>query len=191
MIELLRSLDCDVVALNEVLGGGGHLARVAEELGMNHAYGEASWLGNALLSRRPLRDVETFQLARGHEEARSALVASIDGPRGGPSDVCATHLDVHREATRLDQLENLRHAMKTRAAPHLVMGDFNAVRLTDYTPTAPRRPPCSTSCQRARGAPRRRRGEDGSLGLPRWAPPRPRRRPGLVRGGAREAPSRR
>ena len=133
--DLLRSLDCDVVALNEVLRGGGQLAHVAGELGMDHAYGEASWLGNALLSRRPLRAVETVQLARGYEEARSALVATIDGP-AGPFDVCSTHLDVQRESTRLGQLENLRRAMETRAAPHVVMGDFNAVRLTDYTPAA-------------------------------------------------------
>jgi endonuclease/exonuclease/phosphatase family metal-dependent hydrolase len=135
VIELLRSLDCDVVALNEVLRQGGQLARVAAELGMDHAYGEASWLGNALLSKRPLRHVETFQLARLCDEARSALVATVDGP-AGPFDVCATHLDVQHEATRLGQLESLRRAMETRAAPHLVLGDFNAVRLADYTPAA-------------------------------------------------------
>jgi endonuclease/exonuclease/phosphatase family metal-dependent hydrolase len=88
----------------------------------------------ALLSKRPLRSVETFQLSC-RDEARCALVATVDGP-AGPFDVCSTHLDPQREPTRLEQLENLRRAMETRAASHLVMGDFNAVRLTDYTPAA-------------------------------------------------------
>jgi endonuclease/exonuclease/phosphatase family metal-dependent hydrolase len=135
VIDLLRALDCDVVGLNEVPDRGAQLARVAGELGMAHAYGEASWLGNALLAKRPLRAVETFQLAGGPEEARSALVATVDGPLG-PIDVWATHLDVLREDTRLGQLRKLRRALETRAAAHVVMGDFNAVRPSDYTPAA-------------------------------------------------------
>ena len=132
---LLRSLDCDVVGLNEVLQGGSQLARVAGELGMHHAYGEASWLGNALLSKRPLRSVKTFQLTRDAGEARSLLCATVDGP-AGPLDVGTTHLDVLHEATREGQLEALRRALKRRASTHLVMGDFNALRLADYAPPA-------------------------------------------------------
>lgn len=133
--DLLRSLDCDVVALNEVPHGGGQLARVADALGMDHAYGQAGWLGNALLSKRPLRAVETFQLAQGPGEPRSALVATVEGPAGS-FDVCSTHLDPGYESTRLAQLSNLRRALLGRATAHLVMGDFNALRLSDHAPAS-------------------------------------------------------
>jgi endonuclease/exonuclease/phosphatase family metal-dependent hydrolase len=136
VVRLLRSLDCDVVALNEVLREGSQLADVARELGMHHAYGEASWLGNALLSKRPLLSIETFQITRGYEESRSALIATVEGPAGRRFDVCSTHLEPRSESTRLGQLANLKRAMERRAPAHLVMGDFNALRLTDYTPSA-------------------------------------------------------
>lgn len=133
MIEVLRALDCDVVALNEVPSRGQQLARVAEALEMRHAFGEASWLGNALLSKRPLGAIETIAISGAYGEARSALVATVDGP-AGPLDVCCTHLDPSEESLRLQQLDKLGLAMEQRAAAHLVMGDFNALRLADYSP---------------------------------------------------------
>jgi endonuclease/exonuclease/phosphatase family metal-dependent hydrolase len=136
VIRLLRGLDCDVVALNEVLAEGAQLAEVARELGMHHALGKASWLGNALLSKRPLHDVETFAITRGYEEARSALIATVEDAAGQRFDVCSTHLAPQHESTRLGQLANLRRALERRAPAHLVMGDFNALRLSDYAPAA-------------------------------------------------------
>jgi endonuclease/exonuclease/phosphatase family metal-dependent hydrolase len=136
VIRLLRGLDCDVVALNEVLAEGAQLAEVARELGMHHALGKASWLGNALLSKRPLHDVETVAITRGYEEARSALIATVEDAAGQRFDVCSTHLAPQHESTRLGQLANLRRALERRAPAHLVMGDFNALRLSDYAPAA-------------------------------------------------------
>lgn len=135
VIALLRRLDCDVVALQEVPRDDSRLGRVARELGMRHEYGAESWLGNALLSRHPLDAVEATPITSGHEERRCALAATVIAP-GGPFDVCATHLDPGYEVTRLSQVERLAEAMPRRAPGHLVMGDFNALRLTDYPPSA-------------------------------------------------------
>ena len=50
----------------------------------------------------------------------------------GPLDVCALHLDPHDERTRLRQLARFSEAIARRAPAHLVLGDFNALRLSDY-----------------------------------------------------------
>lgn len=131
VIELLRGLDCDVVALQEVLREGGTLARVADALGLHHALGAEAWLGNALLAKRPLEAVEVAPLTVGYEEGRCAVIATVRTAQG-PLDVCALHLDPHYEVTRLRQLARFSEAIARRAAAHLVLGDFNALRLSDY-----------------------------------------------------------
>src|SRR5262249_8564587 len=79
VIDLLRRLACDVVALNEVPARSSSLARVADELGCHHAFADTGFLGNALLSRHPLARIEERSLASspGAEE-RSLLVASVE-----------------------------------------------------------------------------------------------------------------
>lgn len=133
VIALLRSLDCDVVALQEVLREGSQLERVAHELGMHFALGAESWLGNALLSRHPLDAVEVTPITGAYEEGRCLLAAAVLSPEGR-FHVCSTHLDPAYEDTRLRQLERLLAAARGRASEHLVMGDFNALRLSDYPP---------------------------------------------------------
>ncbi len=135
VIDLLRALDCDVVALQEVLHDGPHLQRVADALGMHHALGAEAWLGNALLSAHPLDAVEAAPITSGYEEGRCALVASVRLPEGSV-EVCSTHLDPGYEVTRLRQLERFAAAMARRPPDRVVMGDFNALRLADYTPAA-------------------------------------------------------
>lgn len=132
-IDLLRGLDCDVVALQEVLRDEASLQRVAASLEMHVAQGANSWLGNALLSRFPLEETETVTLTTGYEEGRCAVVARVQAP-GGALVLCATHLDPMYEVTRLRQLEKLLAALSGRGPAQLVMGDFNALRLQDYAP---------------------------------------------------------
>lgn len=132
-IDLLGSLDCDVVALQEVTREGAALHRVADALGMHAVLGAESWLGNALLSRFALEEAETVAITTGYEEGRCGVIARVQTP-GGAVAVCATHLDPMYEVTRLRQLEKLLAALSRRGAAQLVMGDFNALRLADYTP---------------------------------------------------------
>jgi len=133
VIDLLASLRCDVVALQEVIADGAQLARVARSLGMRHALGAESWLGNALLSAHPLDAVAVSPITAGAEEGRCAVTATVRAPEGS-FDVCATHLDPWYEKTRLGELNRLAAAMGERAPAHVVMGDFNALRLADYGP---------------------------------------------------------
>ncbi len=135
VIELLASLDCDVVTLHEVLRDGPQLERVARELSMRHHLGTASWLGNAVLSRHPIERAETVEITSTYEEGRCVVSATVAAPEG-PFDVCATHLDPGYEATRLGELKHLEAALSKRASEHLVTGDFNALRLTDYNGSA-------------------------------------------------------
>ena len=135
LIELLAGLRCDAVALQEVTRDGPQLARLADALGMGFALAAASWLGNALLSPHPLAAVEEAEVTMGMEEGRCAAIATVRTPEGD-LDVCATHLDPLYEETRVGELERLLAALARRDAAHVVMGDFNALRPSDYGPAA-------------------------------------------------------
>jgi len=132
-IDLLRGLDCAVIAVQEVPREAAALRRVAETLGMHVALGAESWLGNALLSRFPLEAAETVPITVGYEEGRCAVLARVEAP-GGAVELCATHLEPMYEVTRLRQLEKLLAALSRRGPAQLVLGDFNALRLEDYPP---------------------------------------------------------
>jgi endonuclease/exonuclease/phosphatase family metal-dependent hydrolase len=133
VIEFLRALECEVVALQEVLRDGPQLERVALALGMHRAFGAESWLGNALLSAAPLDAIDPAPITAGLEEGRCALFAATGTP-DERIDVCSIHLAADSEATRLRQLDRAVGVMARRSPCHLVLGDFNALRLTDYPP---------------------------------------------------------
>jgi len=131
VIELLRALDCDVLALNEVVSPDHILARVARALGREPLWSEAGFGANALLVRAA-RSVQPV-LLEAAGELRSAIVAEVDGP-GGPLDVVATHLDHTSEARRLVQLRELHGVLLSRHVRLVLAGDLNAMRLSDLAP---------------------------------------------------------
>jgi endonuclease/exonuclease/phosphatase family metal-dependent hydrolase len=133
LVEFLASLRCDVIALQEVIGDGAQLHRLARTLGMHHVLGAESWIGNAILSAHPLDAVTVIPITAGVEEGRCAIMATVRAA-DGDIDVCATHLDPSYETTRLGELDHLVAALRSRDPTHLVMGDFNALRLADYPP---------------------------------------------------------
>lgn len=125
----LRAMDSDLVALQEVPDAV-TLARLAGRLGYAHAFAPADYAGNALLSRRSWGEVRSLELGGG--EMRSAVSARVD--LGGVAVwILATHLDVHEEAQRCAQYARLVAALP-RAEPAIVLGDFNALRGSDYDP---------------------------------------------------------
>ncbi|MCC6622492.1 MAG: endonuclease/exonuclease/phosphatase family protein [Deltaproteobacteria bacterium] len=132
VIALLAELDCDALVLNEVVSPEHTLARVARALGLEPHWAEAGWGGNAILTRAPAREVESFTLdADGH--LRSALAVRLDGP-GGELDLVGAHLDHVSEALRLAQLDQLHAALARRSPRHVLAGDLNAMRLSDLAP---------------------------------------------------------
>lgn len=149
----LRELTPDIVGLQEVLqleAPGSDLpadvftnqaAEVADGLGYQHAYGMASdhghglSLGNALLSRFPIRDQRTFRLPSNEtHETRAVLYALVATP-AGPLPVFVTHLNwkLHQGSVRVAQVRELVRLVTELAPfdrpellPPLLMGDFNA-----------------------------------------------------------------
>jgi endonuclease/exonuclease/phosphatase family metal-dependent hydrolase len=136
----IRSLDPDVVALQEVWGlpdGSSSASQLADALGYEHVFAhrldvDDVHFGNAILSRWPITASEHWAIParRDAEEHRTLVVADIDGPRG-PLQVWNTHLnwrfdhsDVRQEQVRLicEQIA----ARRPREYPPILCGDMNA-----------------------------------------------------------------
>lgn len=127
-VETLRALRVDVAALQEVPSAAG-LARLGDALDRHAVWAPAGYAGNGLLTRAAPEDPRVVALDGGGE-LRSAACARVS--LGGVAvTVAATHLDVHRERARCAQYEALAGLLRG-AAPALLLGDFNALRMADY-----------------------------------------------------------
>jgi endonuclease/exonuclease/phosphatase family metal-dependent hydrolase len=145
--EALRALAPDVVGLQEasVNGHRGNVAaRLAERLGMHHAYAPATgrvfgggvfgWLvvtlmnfneGPAVLSRFPVASIETEVLPRclRRVDPRVLLRAEVQTPLG-PMSVYSTHTSPDAcQPRRVAEIVTGRRG----ALPAIVTGDFNAI----------------------------------------------------------------
>jgi endonuclease/exonuclease/phosphatase family metal-dependent hydrolase len=150
--ELAR-IDAAVIGLQEVLrfAASGLSAfepscdncqatEIAEGLGYSVAYGEASdfsnglKFGNALLSRHPIRERDTFPLPGSESgETRSLLYALLETPFGLlPTFVTHLNWKLHHGSVRLSQVvaivERIFELAPVKSAflPPVLMGDFNA-----------------------------------------------------------------
>lgn len=140
IIEELRHIDADVIALQEVWHDGttssAHLA--AEALGYEVAYagdidmlGDGIRFGNAILSRWPITAAADVLLPdEGKPEGRLVVRADIDGPRG-PLQVFCTHLNWRLDQSHVRQaqvraLAQLVADAGPRSVPPIICGDFNA-----------------------------------------------------------------
>jgi len=131
---VLRAIDADVVALQEVIGagphGGGHAEEIGAMLGMGWVMAPARQLrghqfGNAVLSRLPIAQHLEHDLSWKTCEARRMQRVDI------AADGCTLHLyNVHlgtailerrHQAQRLASIVTDRHV----PGPKLVLGDFN------------------------------------------------------------------
>jgi len=131
---VLRALDADVVALQEVVGAGpkgrGHAEELGAALGMGWVMAPARQLrghqfGNAVLSRYPITHHLEHDLSWKTCEARRMQRVDI------AVDHCTLHVyNVHlgtailerrHQAQRLASIVTDRHV----AGPKLVLGDFN------------------------------------------------------------------
>jgi len=132
------SLHPDLLALQEVDVGVPRSGRtdqarvVADATGLHATFGKAARVGgigkygNALLARRPLRDVEVRPLPKSHRnhEPRAVILAET----ADEVTVAATHLSIHRPEVH-DQLDAVVAALVERAdggrRPHVLAGDLN------------------------------------------------------------------
>ena len=128
---VLREVNADVIALQEVLG---HQAEsLSSELGMDYAMGEnrlhrGCAYGNVVMSRWPIRETRSYDLSVRGCERRGCLRADIP-VNGGP----LLHVfNVHLGTALLERREQGRMLLAPELlshgdlrAPRLVMGDFN------------------------------------------------------------------
>ena len=131
---VLRAIDADIIALQEVVGAGPRGGSQVEEIGATLAMGwvmaaarqrRGHQFGNALLSRFPVRQHLEHDLSWKTCEPRclQRVDVALDG---GTLHVYNVHLGTailerRHQAHRLAAIVSDRHA----AGPKLVLGDFN------------------------------------------------------------------
>lgn len=139
IVEVLREMDGDIIALQEALGvtdrrsEDDHAGYIAAELGMHLAFGETRKhggcaYGNSLLSRFPLRNVFHHDLSTSGREPRGCLHAELEIPGGVTLHVFNLHLGTSFLERRLQARKLIGEGilMRTeRKGPRIVLGDFN------------------------------------------------------------------
>ena len=134
--EVLRQLDCDVYALQEVDNQPGaheesmQLEYLAKSMEMSAIPGlrivrHTGEYGNAILTRLPITQVRRHDLSYSWCEPRGAIDIELD-VRGQPLRIIATHLGLRRSERRF-QWRRLMVAIAegSMEMPTIVLGDMN------------------------------------------------------------------
>ena len=132
-LRVLREIDADVLALQEVGGypgdGGEQVAFFQEQLGMVAVTGlnlrrRRVQFGNALLARGQIRVTDQINLSVSRLEPRSAIDAVVE-TGAGSLRVIATHLGLLARDRRR-QIDLIAAVLELRTLPLTVLlGDFN------------------------------------------------------------------
>ena len=131
---VLRAIDADVIALQEIVGAGPKGTSQIEEIGATLAMGwvmaptrllRGHQFGNAILSRHPILHHVEHNLSWKTCEERGAHRADID-VSGSTLHVYNVHLGTailerRHQAERLEKIVSDRHV----GGPKIVLGDFN------------------------------------------------------------------
>jgi endonuclease/exonuclease/phosphatase family metal-dependent hydrolase len=139
IVDVLREIDADVIALQEVLSTPGEKREkdqaryIAEELGVNHIAGENRKLkggsyGNVVLSRFPLRLVRNHDISVRARERRGCLHTDVDVDGADTVHVFNVHLGTayleRRHQGRLLVEEEILSNRELKGA-RIMLGDFN------------------------------------------------------------------
>lgn len=132
-LEVLRALDADVIALQELSwdpAGALHLLDdFAEALGYTAFAGPTllrpdGHYGNALLSRLPVRQARSVDISVPEREPRGVVEVDVDLPSGGLLRIYATHLGLW-PGERRQQMLRLLSLLSAGKGPAVLMGDLN------------------------------------------------------------------
>ncbi|XP_031279947.1 uncharacterized protein LOC116138380 [Pistacia vera] len=136
VVEVLRELDADILALQDVKAEEENamkpLSDLAAALGMNYAFAE-SWApeyGNAVLSKWPIKRWKVQKIFD-DTDIRNVLKVTVDVPQTGEVNFHCTHLDHLNENWRMKQINAI---IQSNEAPHILAGGLNSLDETDYSP---------------------------------------------------------
>lgn len=135
VVEVLRELNADVVALQDVKAEEEKnmqpLSDLADALGMKYVFAE-SWapeFGNAILSKWPIKRWKAQRIFD-DTDFRNVLKATIDVPQVGEINVFCTLLDHLDESWRMKQINAI---IQSTSVPHILAGGLNSLDETDYS----------------------------------------------------------
>jgi endonuclease/exonuclease/phosphatase family metal-dependent hydrolase len=137
--EVLRQLDADVIALQEVvsLSGGkreqNQAQYLADAVGFEFRIGETRKLrgaayGNVLLSRFPVKQVEVYDLTASRREPRGCIRCDVEIAHGKMVHVFNIHLGTgYLERRKQAKMLMSREVLESPRLKHprLLLGDFN------------------------------------------------------------------
>lgn len=132
IVDVLRELDADVIALQEVESratGFDMLDFLARQTGLRGIagptlLGPGGDYGNALLSRHPVLTERRIDISYPRREPRGAIDAELD-MGGAAVRVIATHLGLHPTERRHQVQQLLEIFEHERQLPTVFMGDLN------------------------------------------------------------------
>jgi endonuclease/exonuclease/phosphatase family metal-dependent hydrolase len=136
IVSVLKELDCDLYALQEVDNQPGdheeslQLERFARDLRMEAVPGlrivrRTGEYGNAILTRLPILNVRRHDLSHSWFEPRGALDVQVE-VAGQPLRVIATHLGLSRNERRIQWRALMSHLAESPPhTPTILLGDMN------------------------------------------------------------------
>ena len=133
IVKVLREIDADVVALQEVehhrVGDLDLLDYLASETGLHAIAGptllrESRHYGNALLTRLPVTALHRIDLSMPNREPRGAIDVTLDCD-GQRLQIIATHLGLHPRERRHQVRQLLSMLESSSADRYVLMGDLN------------------------------------------------------------------
>jgi endonuclease/exonuclease/phosphatase family metal-dependent hydrolase len=139
IVEVLREIDADIVALQEVLciqgrnGEDDQAHFIARELEFDYRIGENRKLmggiyGNVVLSRFPLLDAENHDISVAGREERGCLRVNIDLGQDGALHVYNVHLGTSFVERRHQARKLISESILSDCnvpGPRIMLGDFN------------------------------------------------------------------
>ena len=131
-LAVLRELDADAIALQELLWQPADALHLLQEFALKLGYvalagptllQATGHYGNAVLTRLAVRETEAIDLSVPGREPRGALDALLD-TAGGPLRLVATHLGLRPYERRM-QMRRLLARLRAAASATVLLGDLN------------------------------------------------------------------
>jgi endonuclease/exonuclease/phosphatase family metal-dependent hydrolase len=143
ILELFRPLQLDLIAMEEVQHDDYNqdIIKLATELSMHYKFSESYWRGegNAFLSKHPIKHFKHYMAKLKNRDSRSIVQIEIESKFSNENDASfyVLHIDHILEDTRVKQLELMHEELlrKDDKDVQIILGDFNALCLEDYTPS--------------------------------------------------------